>query len=139
MNWNDSTYTNIVAKHPVLDGKTESVALAVWALEQNKDMTPQDWRDLSEKTGVQVRGRAVGSARQVLGLPAGKVQKPKRRPGRPKGSKNRVPGRGPGHPRNLASADGALTDLVSTLKNLQRERDDAVRALAKIRELVSGR
>ena len=42
MTWNDKTFTAIVEKHPELDSKPESVAVAVWALRQNNNMSPDD-------------------------------------------------------------------------------------------------
>ncbi len=132
MNWNDTTYTDIAAKHSVLDGKPESVALAVWALAQNKGMTPQDWRDLSTKTGVRVAGRAVGSAREILGHRAARPPRKKkdaRGPGRPKGSRNR---------RSQSTTGDAVETLVSTLKELQRERDEAVKVLERVRSVLGG-
>ena len=132
MNWNDNTYTEIVAKHPVLGSKTESVALAVWALTQNKDMTPQNWRDLSTKTGVKVAGRAVGSAREILGHRAARPPRKKkdaRASGRPKGSRNR---------RSQSTPGDAVETLVSSLKEIQRERDEAVKVLERVRSLLGG-
>ena len=63
------------------------------------------------------------------GRPKGSKNKPKAKlgRGRPKGSKNRKKGG-----VNLSSLEG----LLSTLKTLQRERHDALRTLAKIRDLV---
>lgn len=134
MNWNDSIYTEIVKKYHVLDSKRESVAVAVLALTKNKDMTPQDWRDLSKKTGVAVAGRAIGSAREILGMKGGpaRKKKSKRGPGRPKGSKNKR--------RAVSSVDlgGTVDTLIATIRDLQRERDQAVRALEKVRNLVNG-
>ena len=81
---------------------------------------------MSKKTGVKVLGRAVGSARQVLGMEPKvtkkKGGKAKRGPGRPKGSRNKTASRG-----------GSLVDLLSSIEQIQRERNDAVRVLAKIR------
>ena len=71
------------------------------------------------------------AAKRGPGRPKGSKNK-KRGPGRPKGSKNK---RGPGRPRK-SSEHLALTSLVDTLKNLQRERNDAIKVLHKIRELV---
>ena len=129
MTWNDKTFTSIVEKHPELDSKPESVAVAVWALKQNKNMSPDDWRDLSKKTGVKVLGRAVGSARQLLGMEPKvtkkKGGKAKRGPGRPKGSRNRA-----------TSGGGSLVDLLSSINQIQKERNDAMRVLAKIRDEI---
>jgi hypothetical protein len=129
MTWNDKTFTAIVEKHPELDSKPESVAVAVWALKQNKNMSPDDWRDLSKKTGVKVLGRAVGSARQLLGMgpkaTKKKAGKAKRGPGRPKGSRNKT-----------SSSGGSLVNLLSSIRQIQKERDDAVRVLKKMRDEI---
>ena len=142
MTWNDKNYTAIVGEYSVLNDKPESVALAVWALRENANMTPEDWRTLSKETGVKVAGRAVGSAREILGLaPKTKKARPKagKGPGRPRG-----PGRpkGSGFPkssgRKAAPTDiaGSIDDLVGTIRTLQEERDAAVAALAKVRAIV---
>ena len=126
MSWNDKEYNAIVAKHPALDDKPESVALAVWALTQNRKMSPQDWRDLSEKTGVRVAGRAVGSARAVLGLPSGKPSKTSK--GR--AAKRTAPG------RNGRGLDG-LQAVIQGVKEQQRESAELRAALEKIRAIVA--
>ena len=120
--WNDKTYNSIVTQHPELDSRPESVALAVWALQRNKDMGPNDWRSLSKETGVPVLGRAVGSARSLLGM-APKVAK--KTPGK----------RGPGRPRGtpIAVGDGSLSNLLTSIRQVQKERDDAIKAMTKIR------
>ena len=131
MNWNDTAYTEIVAKHPLLESKPESVALAAWALTQKPDMSAQDWRDLFAQTGVRVAGRALGSAREILGLGDGRKQGggttgAKQAPRRAKGGRRVVPSAG----------SEVFGDLISTLRNLQRERDDAVAVVEKIRALL---
>jgi len=69
-----------------------------------------------------------------------------RGPGRPKGSKNKAKasGRGPGRPKGSKNKPrlpartriDSIDDLVGTIKNLQQERDRAVDALEKIRNLL---
>ena len=71
-----------------------------------------------KKKAGKKRGRPVGS----------KNKKVAPRRGRPKGSKNKSRGG-----VDLSGLDG----FVSTLKTLQRERDDALKTLAKIRDLLS--
>ena len=74
-----------------------------------------------------------------VGTKAGK----KRGPGRPKGSKNKVKAkRGPGRPKgskdkapNISGAN-SLSEFVSLIRNLEKERDDALKALAKIRGVL---
>ena len=85
-----------------------------------------------------VKSRPYGANRKAKkstrgpGRPKGST----RGPGRPKGSKNKVK-RGPGRPRKSAILGGeAVNELMSSIKNMQRERDDAVRILEKIRRLL---
>ncbi len=78
-------------------------------------------------------GRPKGSKnKRGPGRPVG--SKNKRGPGRPKGSKNKA---GPGRPRKSRAALDSIEGLVVSLKTLQRERDDAVRAIDKIRNLLA--
>jgi hypothetical protein len=62
------------------------------------------------------------------GRPLGSKNKVKRGPGRPKGSKNKAKGG-----VDLSGLDG----LVASLKSLQRERDDALKTLDRIRQLIT--
>ncbi len=126
--WSNAAFSATVDKFPALDSRPESVALATWALAQNSQLGPEDFRKLSEKTGVAVRGRAIGSARELLGLSAGAKQKAK---------SSAVPKRGPGRPRK-GSGGGldSFSDLIEAVKNTERERDRAVKTLAKIRRLL---
>ncbi|MEC7585140.1 MAG: hypothetical protein VYE77_12555 [Planctomycetota bacterium] len=120
--WNDKTYTEVVAQHPALDTKPESVALAVWALKRNKNMEANDWRKLSKETGVPVLGRAVGSARSLLGMEP-KVDKHKRRGPVKLGQTNTA----------RAVGKDSLDTLLVSIRQVQKERDDAIRAMQKIR------
>ena len=98
-------------------------------------------RDAAKKKGIILYPISYGRAQALEGIvkmkPYGSKKKAtkevaKRGPGRPKGSKNK---RGPGRPRKTADLT-ALDSLVSTIKNLQQERDQAVRVLEKIRALL---
>ncbi len=85
-----------------------------------------------------VKVRPYGSKKKTTakkrgpGRPMG--SKNKRGPGRPKGSKNK---RGPGRPRKSGVSLDSIEGLVVSLKTLQRERDEAVRAVEKIRTLLA--
>lgn len=125
--WNDKTYNEIIAQHPALDSKPESVALAVWALKRNQNMQANDWRRLSKETGVPVLGRAVGSARALLGM-APKVDKSKRRPPIRLGNV--------GTAKNLGGGKDSLDNLLLSIRQVQKERDDAIRAMQKIRQEI---
>ena len=119
----------------------EGYELLVRELTRNPDAAYATLRDKAEAKGFTVYPVMFGRAKASLGLvktaPRGSKKKgPARRgPGRPKGSKNKVK-RGPGRPRkNVASPD--LGDLVSMVKELQRERDEAVAKLERIRHLIA--
>jgi len=81
-------------------------------------------------------GRAKASLGLVKTAPCGSKKKAtaKRGPRRPMGSKNKVK-RGPGRLKRRSSAASAdLGDLVTMVKELQRERDEAVAKLERIKE-----
>ncbi len=120
--WNDKSYAAIGEKFRILENKPESVALAVWALSENRDMSAQDFRDLSEKTGVKVAGRAIGSAREIVGL-----KTPTKKRGRPKGSKNK---RGPS---GLADLHG----ILQTMKDMESSHAHMRKSLERIRDFCS--
>ena len=122
MNWNDDAFDTIVEKYPALEGKPESVALAVWALKQNKDMTPDDWRALAKKTRVKVAGRAIGSARQIVGM-------------QPKIAKTGGASKA-GKGRRGKKSSGSISDVLESFRDLERERDTAVATLQKIRNMI---
>lgn len=125
--WNDDAYTAICAKHPILDDKPESVALAVWALEQHPDLDPDGFRALSEKTGIPVRGRAIGSARDILGRGGKSKSTPVRRGSAKSGRATMSAG----------SGDGTVSQLLDAVRALQAERDDLAAKLERVRELVA--
>jgi hypothetical protein len=83
--------------------------------------------------GASKKSSKKSGAKRGPGRPKG--SKNKRGPGRPKGSKNK---RGPGRPRTSSMTGlDSIENLVSTIKTLQRERDDAVNAVDKIRFLLA--
>ena len=129
--WNDSTYGEICEKYPALQEKSEAVALAVLAYEDNPEIGSEGFKELSEKTGVNVAGRAVGSARAVLGLPP-LTKKPAGRGRKGSGKKRGRPA------KSAAAGEVSLSGISAALQTLQQiERDNTKtrRALEKIREL----
>jgi hypothetical protein len=80
------------------------------------------------------RAKALEGLVAVSAYGTKKKTKATRGPGRPKGSKNK---RGPGRPRKSAGGLDSIESLVSTIKTLQRERDDALRAIDKIKGLLA--
>lgn len=132
MKWNSKAHSAMVSKYPELQSKAESVALAVRALEDNPNMSPDDWRKLSKSSGLRIAGRAVGSAREILGMsPATKKKTAsKRGPGRPRGSKNVTK-----RSASVANAE-SLGDIVAMIRDIEKERDRAVSTLRKVRDLL---
>ena len=94
-------------------------------------------RDAAKKKRLTLWPISYGRAQLLEGIVTVKKERPKepsRGPGRPKGSKNK---RGPGRPRKVGSGGlDSLEALVVTVKNLHRERDQAVRLLEKIRWMI---
>ena len=80
------------------------------------------------------RAKALEGLVKVSAYGTRKKTAAKRGPGRPKGSKNK---RGPGRPRKATAGLDSIESLVSTIKTLQRERDDALKAIDKIRGLLA--
>ena len=137
--WTKKAHAAVVAAHPELEGKTESVALAVHALAINRDLTREDWREISDANGLRVAGRAIGSAREILGMtPLMKAKaKPKRGPGRPKGSKNKRPAKAVRASRKDVSGSSSVDDLIRQIQAVEDERDSAVSVLSKIRDVLA--
>ena len=130
MSWNEKALKDIVSKHPELEGKSESVALAVWALSRNPETTPDEMRELSKVAGVNVAGRAIGSAKQILGIsspkPKAKKKAAKGRPGRP--PKNRRPA--------ADLSGGSLSQLVEAVQGIEADRAELEATLREIRNLI---
>ena len=128
MNWSKKTHSEIISSFPELEGKPETVAAAVWALNSKSNMSADDFRKLSDKAGIRIAGRAIGSARQILGM-APKVTVTARR----------KTGRGPGRPRKNA-APTCSGDIVEILQSFQRREQDHERCrdlLVRIRDMVN--
>ncbi len=123
--WNDKAYNDTVVAYPTLEAKPESVALAVFMLKQNPAMNPDDWKELSEKTGVRVAGRAIGSAREILG-----VSSPKKKTAKKAGRKAGKRGRS----KNAQAS--SLSGFLESVKATEKERDRAVATLRKIRDMI---
>ncbi len=145
MKWNDKVYSQLIEEHPDLEAKPESVAIAVAALKANPEITPDEMRALSKQTGVRIAGRALGSARQLLGLGAGTKKSTKKKgkkrgrpagsgrgPGRPPGS-----GRGPGRPRKTDNVGGSFDDLLSTMRQVQNDQQRMRKALEQIQDAAA--
>jgi len=132
MKWNDQAYTAIVEQYPVLEGKSETVALATWLLAQDPETSPDRFRQVSAETGVNVRGRAVGSAREILGI---KPKTQSKKKGRKKAGRRKAGSR---TRTAAASANGAeeLGGFVQAVRALEKDRDDMRRALVKIRDVI---
>jgi len=133
-NWNTKTWENLIAEYPDLEGKTESVAFAVWTLKNQPGIEPAEMREAGAKAGVSVAGRAVGSARQILGLsPASASRKKKgrrRKGGRKKGAVRRTTRRTSG------SSESGVESLVDMIKQTEQDNAQMRKALTKIRDLI---
>ena len=120
------------------------------ALTRNPKAEYASIRDNAKKKRLTIHAIMYGRAKLLLGLVKAKRRKSKakktatkkRGPGRPKKlAARRRPGRprkvaarrGPGRPRKVASG---LDGIVAQISGLQRERDRAVKVLAKIRDLL---
>lgn len=95
-----------------------------------------DVRDAAKKKRLTLYPISYGRAQALEGIvkisaygsKKKKKAKSKRGPGRPKGSKNK---------RTRSRSGGlGLENLVSTIQNLQRERDQAVDMVAQIRRII---
>ena len=78
--WTDAAFAKTVEKYPTLNNRSEATAMAVWFLEQNPEMTLRDFEDMEIDTGVVVKGRALGGAREILGLSSGQEPATKKGP-----------------------------------------------------------
>lgn len=100
-------------------------------------------RDAAKKKGLVLYPISYGRAKALEGLVpvakygTGKAKRAKsgRGPGRPKGSKNKPK---PGALRASAASVSidSIDDLVRTVKNMERERNDAMATLDRIRALL---
>ena len=125
-NWTQKSYDTVVKKYPELEAKSEAVALCTWAYGQDSNFDTQELKGIGEKAGVSVAGRAQGSARQILGLKA----KTKRK----KAGKKRRRGR-----RGITSSKGnlgSLSEIVDTMKNMERDHARMRSALERIKGLI---
>lgn len=123
---------------------TEALEFTRKFLKKKPTASYADVRDAADKKKIKLYPIVYGRAKALEGLvkvsPYGSKKNaaaagPKRGPGRPKGSKNK---RGPGRPRKAPAAGmDSIEGLVSTLKTLQQERDDALAAIDKIRDLIN--
>ena len=110
-------------------------------LKKNPKASYQEVKAAAAKKRLQIAPVLYGRVQAVLGIVKmakygeGKAKKRKaagRGPGRPKGSGVR---RGPGRPRKKVAAS-ISKDLVAEIRGIQEERDQAVEALARIRDIL---
>lgn len=114
---------------------------AVASLKKNKKVEFATVRDAAKKKGLTLYPIVYGRAKAALGLVpvakygTGKAAKKSK-------SKAKKAARGPGRPRKsagrTAKAQGidGLENLVSMIRDTQKERDKAVATLAKIRDII---
>lgn len=131
--WNQKAFDTVVAKYPDLEQKSESVAFIVWQLEQTPDIEPADLRAAGEKAGIAVAGRAVGSAREILGLKSKSSRKKKKKK---KGAKRGTRKSG-GKSSSASSVDG-LAGMLDMLKGIEKQNQKLRGTLEKIRDVIDG-
>jgi hypothetical protein len=120
-------------KNPAMDFIVES-------LRKNKDATYAEIADAAQKRGYTIYPIMFGRAQAMLGL----VKVAPRGQGKAKAQASAARGRkaggrgGPGRPARSASASGSssLDDVISALKEGDRERDRSRRALEQIRSIL---
>ena len=125
---------------PIMAKKPNALEFARRYLRRSPKATFATIRDAAKKKRITLYPISYGRALALEGLvkskPRKKAATKKRGPGRPKGSKNKVK-RGPGRPRKTDSGLGSLDNLVATITNLQKDRDQALAMIDKIRRLVN--
>ena len=128
--WSDSAYSATMKKFPVLEGKSETVAFAVSLYDKSPKITTDEIREKGAETGLAVRGRAIGSARQIIGLAplTGGKKKGKKR-GKKAGAR-------PGRKTRKAGGAFDLGGLADSLRQLERDRQQTRAVLEKIRDLI---
>ena len=127
--------------------KPNALAFARTYLRRSPKASFAQIRDAAKKKKIKLWPISYGRALALEGLVKSKPKKAKKKAtgkkrGRPLGSKNKVK-RGPGRPKGSKNKSKSTVDLsslgglVASLRALEKERDDALKTLAKIRELVS--
>lgn len=110
----------------------EGYELLVRELKKNPQAEYATLRDRAEKSGFTIYPVMFGRAKASLGLVA---TKPRKDRAHPRVSKTKGK-RGPGRPRKTPQPLD-LGDLVAMVQQLQRERDDAIARLEKIRSVLA--
>lgn len=124
-------WDTMIGEYPSLEGKSESVAFITWVLKSNRDIEPAALRDVGKKAGIPVAGRAIGSARETLG-----ITKPKAKKAAKKGGAKKTGGR---KPRATSSGISGMADVMSaleTLKGMERQNQQMRNALEKIQDVI---
>ncbi len=129
--WNDRAYEAIVKKYPALENKSEATAFSVRAYEKHPDLPTADLKAMAAETGLTIAGRAMGSARQILGIPP-MTSRAGAKPGRKR--KAPKPSKRARKPKPSSVPD--LGGLADALRGLEKDRDQLQATLEKIRDLV---
>ena len=128
-------WDTMIGEYPSLEGKSESVAFITWVLKNNPDIEPAALREAGAKAGVPVAGRAIGSARETLGI---SKPKPKgKKAGKKKGGAKKTGGR---KARATSSGIAGMADVMNaleTLKGMERQNQQMRGALEKIRDVIN--
>lgn len=120
--------------------KNPAMDFIVDQLKKNRNAAYRDIHEAAKKRGYDIYPIMYGRAQAMLGIvkvaPRGQGKKAAattaRRPGRPPGK------RGPGRPPRSTGAGGSIDDVITALKEGDRERDRYRRALEQIRGILEG-
>lgn len=119
---------------------TDGILFCLHKLQQNKTVTIPEFREEAKRVGITIGGRALHSARVLLGYATATTKNKKRvasPASRVASPASRVPGRGPGRPRKVATdASSPIEGMIEALRSNQREVEVLRSTLAKIRDLI---
>ena len=119
--------------------RQEIVDFVAKHMKKNPGITMSEAKALGKKKGYNIYPLIMGLARKELGLgrPKKKATR-KRRAAKATARATRRPGkRGPGRPRKVASDPAsALSNVVSHMRDLERENQQLRAALGKMRDLI---
>lgn len=122
--------------------RAEAVAFAAKHLKKNPDMEMSELKALGNKEKINIYPLIIGLAKSALGITKKKPSASKRRgPGRPPssgtGKKRGRPAKARGRPAANSSGSGMLADVVTHMREMERELADLRAALAKIGEIAA--
>ncbi len=123
----DSEHTRLQDRFP---GQRDSVLFCVWKLQQSKEASLRDFRDEARVRGVPVAGRALHSAKVLLGLaePAAPRTKAERAPKEKPAARRTRPAKDAGQGASLGgSLESTLLEAVRGVQAKAGERAERLR------------